>query len=300
MTQRQYSAPSGSSAVLLCMLGWGFVIPSVVVAKEGVRGGLTIAGNDAVQDCQERLLRRFAEARPGLTTKYLFGGDWRGVRELVDGNVDVAIVSGDGLLMQKELDSLGKAFPDSAAKPRSVLAGYVGVVFVLHKSNAVTAITYQQAKDIVTGKIQQWSAVSGGAGRIQVCGLRPWTIPGYCLDAHLGSTKGKTTWRDDITWERNSSRVVARVAQNGGMLGFVAYDGKRPDLTSVKIVGINKNGATVMPTRETIAAEEYPFIYSVRFLVRPGTSGLPLEYVQYAVGNEEAVKIWERIITVRP
>ncbi len=257
-----------------------------------ITGRLFVAGNDVVQSCQEEMLELFVKKTPGITAEYLFGGDWRGIRELADGNVDVAIVSGEGLLLQSEENAFAKAFPATAEQPRSILAGCIGVAFIVHKDNPVKSLGYEQVKDIYLGKIQDWSEVSGGKGKIRVCGMRPWKVAGYCLNAHVGGMKTKVEWREDMEWVNSSDEAMEMVAANPDMIGFISYNGKYPDLGEAKTVGIVKNESAVLPTRESIATMEYPFVYSVRFIVRPGASKLATDYVRFALNDKDAVRIW--------
>lgn len=83
----------------------------------------------------------------------------KGLIDLIDGNCDAAMASAslDATLAAAKSAGLKKPVPDLKLQVISKSE----VVFVVHPSNPVTKLTWEQIKDIHTGKIVNWKEVGG-------------------------------------------------------------------------------------------------------------------------------------------
>jgi len=83
----------------------------------------------------------------------------KGLRDLVEGKCDIALASAslEATLEAARTAGLTGATPDLRMHPISTSE----VVFIVHPSNPVRKLTWEQIRDIHTGKITRWKEVGG-------------------------------------------------------------------------------------------------------------------------------------------
>lgn len=83
----------------------------------------------------------------------------KGLIDLIDGNCDAAMASAslDATLQAAKSAGLTKPVPDL----KMYVIAKSEVVFVVHPSNPVKVLTWEQIKDIHTGKITNWKELGG-------------------------------------------------------------------------------------------------------------------------------------------
>ncbi len=83
----------------------------------------------------------------------------KGLKDLVEGRCDAALISAS---LEACLDAARKAGLDRPAGDlRAEVVGTSEVVFVVHPSNPVRALSWEQLRDVHTGAIARWSRVGG-------------------------------------------------------------------------------------------------------------------------------------------
>jgi len=84
----------------------------------------------------------------------------RGLKDLIEGKCDAALVSAS---LEASLEAARTAGLTAAAPPdlRMDTVATSEVVFVVHPSNPVKALTWEQLRDIHTGRIASWKQVGG-------------------------------------------------------------------------------------------------------------------------------------------
>lgn len=83
----------------------------------------------------------------------------QGLRDLVEGRCDLALASAslEAVVAAARAAGLSGALPDL----RLHVAATSEVVFVVHPSNPVKVLTWEQLRDIHTGRLSRWSEVGG-------------------------------------------------------------------------------------------------------------------------------------------
>jgi phosphate transport system substrate-binding protein len=99
------------------------------------------------------------EAATGLTLKIVGSNTGKGIAALVDGQCDVALTSEPLDIALTAAKSAGKDLNAADFQIHSVREDTV--VFVVHLSNPVDALTHDQVKAIHLGKITNWKEVGG-------------------------------------------------------------------------------------------------------------------------------------------
>jgi len=211
----------------------------------GTTGGAMAAdivmdGSTTVLPFAQLAVERFMAANPEITISVSGGGTGNGIRGLIDGTTHIANASRE--IRQSEIEQ-------AAANGVTVYENRVAldcIVVIIHPSNPVNSLTFEQLKKIYTGEITNWSEVGGQPSAIQVIGR----------DSSSGTF---ATWQEMIVDRGGQARVTPRAlvaASSGGLLTMVAgnplsigYDGigyVDESVKGVAVEGISASMATAM------------------------------------------------------
>jgi phosphate transport system substrate-binding protein len=83
----------------------------------------------------------------------------KGIIDLVDGKCDAALVSASIETVAQGAKALGRDI--DASKLRMTVVASDEIVFIVHPSNPVKSLGWEQLRDIHTGKITNWKEVGG-------------------------------------------------------------------------------------------------------------------------------------------
>jgi phosphate transport system substrate-binding protein len=99
------------------------------------------------------------ERATGLTLVIDRSNAGKGLRDLVEGQCDIALAAAslEATLVAARTAGLAGAVPDL----RMHVLATSEVVFIVHPSNPVRKLTWEQIRDIHTGKIARWKEVGG-------------------------------------------------------------------------------------------------------------------------------------------
>ncbi len=100
------------------------------------------------------------ETKSNIKLNILANGTARGIIDLLNGKTDMAMISSS---LETAIAQINKSNPGTIAK--GILTGHkIGetkIAFIVHKSNPVLKLTLGQIKNILQGKIRNWSQVGG-------------------------------------------------------------------------------------------------------------------------------------------
>ena len=118
-------------------------------------GDLTLAGSTTVQKRILEPSNSFIKSDIGLKIKVLGVGSGGGFEMLMKGKVPASIASSPLKSLLKK-----KGLADDGTYQEHVII-MDDIVPVVHKSNPVSELTFQQLSDIHTGKIKDWKEIGG-------------------------------------------------------------------------------------------------------------------------------------------
>lgn len=224
MKKRVFSA-------LLVMIGAGILFSAAVSATEVVMWGSTT--------CKKRFLEPGHEAlerATGITMRVLGVGTGQGVAALLEGKT-VAAVSSNTM---KESVLLAQAVQQQAGKPPLAVPDNLQyhlitedvIVPIVHRSNPVTDLTWEQLAALNTGKSTNWLDVGGLDMPVQV------------VTSHAGSSTMavfKKTVMQGADYTANAAVVTSTpfevefVSANPGAIGAISLGtfNLDPELTKV-------------------------------------------------------------------
>jgi phosphate transport system substrate-binding protein len=106
------------------------------------------------------------EKKTGYTLKVVSSNAGKGLIDLVDGKCDASLASASLEAIVKGAKAAGREV--DASKLRLTVVASDEIVFIVHPSNPVSHLTWEQLSDIHTGKISNWKQVGGKDAKIVV------------------------------------------------------------------------------------------------------------------------------------
>jgi phosphate transport system substrate-binding protein len=127
---------------------------------------LRLHGAASVVDALIRPHAAAVERRTGLALAVSRSNAGQGLRELVEGRCDLALASAslEATLSAARAAGLAGDVPEL----RLHVVATSEVVFVVHPSNPVTSLSWEQLRDVHTGAVRRWSELGGRDAPIDV------------------------------------------------------------------------------------------------------------------------------------
>ena len=142
-----------SAAVLLAGCGGGASGGSSGAATE-VSGKISASGSTALLPLLKPAQEEFQNQHAKVTVNVAGGGSFTGMNQVAEGSVDIG---NSDVSLPDEYKDKGLVDHKVVVEP---------FVFIVDKANKVENLTKQQAVDILTGKITNWSQVGGADQKI--------------------------------------------------------------------------------------------------------------------------------------
>lgn len=117
------------------------------------RNLMTVKGSDTMLEAAQAWREAYAAVQPELLMSVSGGGSGPGVKDLIDGNVDIA--NSSRKLKKEELARAGKR----GSSPVEYHVGYDAIAIYVHRDNPIQSITLEQLAGIYQdgGALTKWS-----------------------------------------------------------------------------------------------------------------------------------------------
>lgn len=146
------------SFIIIVSLLFGFSITTALAESIEIWGSTT---------CQKRFLEPGANAlkdATGIEVKVLGVGTGKGLIGLIEGKTSVSAASSELSSSINSAKKAAKKAKKNVSIPEDLVVHEVArdvIVPILHKDNPISSLTWEQLKDIHTGKVKNWKAVGG-------------------------------------------------------------------------------------------------------------------------------------------
>jgi len=241
---------------------------------------IVVAGSTSVQPYAELLAEEFMHSQTGIKINVQGGGSSAGIEAAIEGVAAIGMSSRD--LNENEKDKL--AWYKEIALD--------GLAIIIHPDNPIIKksgnpnhtvdFTYEQLRDIYSGKITDWSKLGGSSGEI------------YLITREEGSGTRDAFEKLAMDGNRISPRAMVQNS-NGGVrlqvsgnknsigfisMGFVELEGKRQK--PVRAVSIEKVSATI----ENVLNGDYTLARSFWFVSKDEPEGIVKEFIDFVLSEE--------------
>ena len=208
--------------VLSSILAMGFLLT-------GCGGGsraniIKISGSSSVGPLVEAEAEVFKKEMPDITVEVNQLGSSAGIKDAINGTVEIGISSRD--LKEKELESGIKEKP----------IAYDGMSVIINNENPVQNLTMEQIRDIYTGKITSWKEVGGE------------DTPIVLVSREDGSNSEEISPQAQIS--DGSGSIKTMVAGNKNAIGYISFSYVDDSVHAVSIDGVK-------PTAENVQNKKY-------------------------------------------
>jgi len=215
----------------------------------------------------------------------------KAIEKLINRETRFVIVARD--FKPEETEALKKVELELEKKPIAVDA----VCFLVHPENPVKALTPAQLRDILSGRITDWSSVGGKKQPIQlfITSLNDGQRE-YLQDSLLRAESFAKSAYPCTSF----AQMKSFMPKSQGFLGYAgtgyarpALDIRQPDTTAFKVLSItvardSSRVESVEPHQEQVYLGEYPLTYRIYFAY-PLRQKLPLGFASFLAREGQGV-----------
>jgi phosphate transport system substrate-binding protein len=242
-------------------------------------------GSDTLVNLALAWAEEYMDLHPEVRISVTGGGSGTGIAALINGTVDIANAS---RRMKPEEVEAAEA---NGVSPVEFVVARDAIAVVVHPSNPVDTLTFQQISDIYTGKITNWREVGGDDRPIVL--LSRESNSGtyvYFLEnvVRMGNEESDLLFSPGTLLMPSSEGITAEVSQNPNAIG---YDGLGYVTPEQKVVAVARTveGPFVMPSVETVNDDSYPISRPLFVYTAGEPTGQILAYLEWVRGEGQAL-----------
>lgn len=207
------------------------VVIAIAFAGEVTAKELNIAGSTIVEERVLEPAKDGIKRATGFDVKVRGIGSGKGFSELVDGKIEASIASSSlGSLLKKAGLS-----DDGTYQEHKILDDVI--VPIVHPSNPVTELTWEQLSDINTGKVTNWKEVGGPDRKILVV-TSPTTAA--TRSVFQKKVRNREPYKKDVLEAKSTRQEVDLVGKFKGSIGAVSRAVVRMSHGKVKVIKTQK------------------------------------------------------------
>lgn len=213
------------------------------------------------------------------------------ISDFLNDSVDVIVTS------WAPAEELKKTLLNTQVVTRTIVVAYDALALILNRSNIDTLLTYDNVKDIFTGKITNWKQINPKSklGNINIIfdndksGNIRYFREKFSLPVQLPS---------NFFAVNNNPEVINYVTKSPGSIGILSVNwiSDREDSISrnfsneVKVAGISAEyldkSLFYMPVQGSIYDKSYPFSRTVNMVTREAVVGLGSGFIAWVTGEQ--------------
>ncbi len=253
-------------------------------SEEPEQAVISNSGSDTMVNLAQMWAEQYDSVAPGVSVEVAGGGSGVGIRDLMQGIVDIANAS---RAMKPAEQEQVKA--NTGKDPVEWVVGYDAVAIYVHKDNPVDKLTLGQLATMYGegGSVEKWSQVGADMASIgakdEVVRISRQNSSGtyfYFRDVVLNKRDFKLGSKD----MSGSKDVVELVGRTKGAIG---YSGMGYAAESVKFVKIAKdeNSPAYEPSLESVASGDYPLARPLRMYTLGQPEGDVKAYLDWILSD---------------
>lgn len=243
------------------------------------------SGSDTMVNLAQMWAEAYQKVKPDVSVEVAGGGSGVGIRDLIQGTVDIANCSRAMKDSEKE-----QALKNTGKEPVEWIVGYDAVAVYVHRKNPVESLTLAQLASVYEegGPVDKWSQlnidIKAAGGNDEIVRVSRQNSSGtyfYFREVVLKDKDYKPGSRD-----LSGSKDVVELV--GSTLGAIGYSGMGYATEGVKFVKlVAAEGQTAYaPSLENVAAGHYPLARPLRMYTHGQPEGAAKAYIDWILSPE--------------
>lgn len=253
--------------------------------SESSQNVITNSGSDTMVNLAQMWAEEYQKVRPDISVEVSGGGSGVGIRDLIQGIIDMANCS--RAMKDSEIQ---QAKRNTSKEPVEWLVGYDALAVYVNKSNPIEELSLAQLAQIYAegGTTDKWSALG--------VDLKALGASDQIVRVSRQNSSGTYAYfrekvLDDKDYKRGSNDmsgskdVVELVGKTLGAIGYSGMGYATDDVKFVKIVSETGQEAC-LPSLENVAAGHYPLARPLRIYTLGEPQGAVKEYLDWILSDE--------------
>ena len=246
-------------------------------------GSLTIKGSDTMVNLGARWAEVFMKQYPKVSISVTGGGSGTGIAALINKTTDIAQASRK--IKSSEIDSARK----NGVEPVEFVVAMDGLSVVVHPSNPVRELTFQQLSDIYSGKITNWKNVGGKDASIVALSRDTNSGTHVFFKEHVVQMEGMATANKSLEYGSKvlmmpaSKTGVAEVSSNQNAIFYVGMAHVTPEVKALSIKRTEADVA-VAPTIAAVKNGTYSVARPLHLYTNGQPTGAAKVFIDWAMG----------------
>lgn len=253
--------------VLACLcLALGLDATPLCAQAETIR----VRGSDTLLPLVRAWATEYMASHPGVSVRAEGGGSTRGLRALIEGDVDIASAS-----RPMEPEEARRILERHGSLGYSTLVARDALSVYVHPDNPVRSLDLEQLGRVFRGEVERWSAVGGldlGIERVNrnaASGTRAFFAERVLRGRDYGRAQTAVT----------NAEVVRRVARDPAAVGYGGLAAADASVVALRIEG-------VAPTEENVRDGSYPISRYLYLYTAEPPRGAIQEFLTWVVSDE--------------
>jgi phosphate transport system substrate-binding protein len=242
-------------------------------------------GSDTLVNLALAWAEAYMQLHPEVRLSVTGGGSGTGIAAMINATVDIANASRQ--MKPEEIE----AAEANGVSPVEFVVARDAIAVVVHASNPVDGLTFQQISDIYVGEIINWQQV-GGEDRPIVLLSRESNSGTYLYFlenvVRMGQADSPLLFAPGALLMPSSEGITSEVRQNPNAIG---YDGLGYVTSEEKVMAVARDpqGPFVLPSVETVNDGSYPIARPL-YMYTPGEpTGRIKAYLDWVRGEGQTI-----------
>lgn len=238
--------------------------------------GLTVKGSDTMVILVQRWAEQYMNANPGSIVQVTGGGSGTGIAALINGTTEICMSSRP--MKEDEKRKLRDRYQTMGTE---IAVAKDGLSIYVNEQNAVKELSFEQLRDIYTGKINNWQQVGGAAAQIVLYGRE-------------NSSGTYVYFKDNVLLGRDFSARCQTLPGTAAVVNAVAKDpngigyGGAAYAKGVRDCAVRRDakGPAVMPSAATVKDGTYPVTRDLYLYTRTKPSGDAKKFIDWVLSAD--------------
>lgn len=233
---------------------------------------IKIKGSDTMFGLTTELAKEFMKSHDYISIYVEGGGTKEGIEALIKEQIDIATASrlpagNETKMLAEYYGSVGMFY----------LVAKNGIIIYVNKNNPINNLSLVQLNNIFSGKITNWSQVSGNYSPIAVINRPPGSGTHVYFKEHVLNDSDYTP---NAVIRYTNKSVVKEIAENVNAIGYGGIN--FIDEKDVKSISINN----IPPNDENIRNDSYPLTRYLHFFTAKRAGGAVKLFIDWVLSPE--------------